>query len=80
MKGFGFVEFFDIPTAESAVRNLQGYELNGRSIRLDYAEDFNDEERKIRHGTRGKGPGERRRGRLALSNHIMLQGILKVIT
>ena len=28
-RGFGFVEYHDIPTAESCVRNLGGTELNG---------------------------------------------------
>ena len=37
-RGFGFIEFFDIPTAESAIRNLSGSELNGRTIRIVFAE------------------------------------------
>ena len=37
-RGFGFVEFYDIPTAESAIRNLGGSELNGRVIRIVFAE------------------------------------------
>jgi cleavage stimulation factor subunit 2 len=32
-RGFGFIEFFDIPTAESAIRNLSGKDFNGRTIR-----------------------------------------------
>lgn len=32
-RGFGFIEFFDIPTAESAIRNLSGKEFKGRTIR-----------------------------------------------
>lgn len=39
-KGFGFCEFFDVATAESAFRNLNGTDLSGRNIRIDYAEDF----------------------------------------
>lgn len=31
------MEFYDIPTAESAIRNLGGSELNGRVIRIVYA-------------------------------------------
>lgn len=37
-RGFGFIEFHDIPTAESAVRNLNGSELGGRTIRITFAE------------------------------------------
>lgn len=39
-KGFGFCEFYDVATAESAFRNLSGHDINGRSIRIDFAEDF----------------------------------------
>lgn len=38
-KGFGFCEYFDIPTAASAQRNLNGHEINGRKIHVDFAED-----------------------------------------
>ncbi|KAH7619470.1 hypothetical protein Ndes2526B_g06444 [Nannochloris sp. 'desiccata'] len=37
-RGFGFVEFYDIPTAESCIRNLNGADLNGRTIRIVFAE------------------------------------------
>lgn len=37
-RGFGFIEFYDIPTAESAIRNLNGSELMGRSMRIVFAE------------------------------------------
>lgn len=47
-RGFGFIEFFDIPTAESAIRNLSGKDFKGRTIRIVYAEG---------------GPGEFRSGR-----------------
>lgn len=36
-KGFGFLEYGDIQTAQSAVRNLQGREINGRKLRIDLA-------------------------------------------
>lgn len=36
-KGYGFCEYADPQTAESAIRNLNGYELNGRSLRVDSA-------------------------------------------
>ena len=34
----GFVEFYDNETASSAVRNLNGYEMDGRVLRVDHAE------------------------------------------
>jgi len=37
-KGYGFCEYPDQETASSAVRNLNNYEVNGRQIRVDYAE------------------------------------------
>ena len=42
-KGFGFCEYHDVATAQSAQRNLNGHELNGRHIRVDFAEDKKDE-------------------------------------
>ena len=38
-KGFGFCEFHDVPTAESAVRNLNGRDLGGRTLRVDFADE-----------------------------------------
>ncbi|KXJ24390.1 cleavage stimulation factor subunit 2 [Exaiptasia diaphana] len=36
-KGYGFCEYKDQETALSAMRNLNGYELNGRALRVDSA-------------------------------------------
>lgn len=36
-KGYGFCEYQDQETALSAMRNLNGYELSGRSLRVDNA-------------------------------------------
>ena len=36
-KGFGFCEFQDHGSAENAMRNLNGYEINGRTLRVDSA-------------------------------------------
>ena len=36
-KGYGFCEYKDIETAQSAMRNLSNYELNGRNLRVDAA-------------------------------------------
>ena len=38
-KGYGFCEFRDPETAMSAMRNLNGTELNGRPLRVDFAEN-----------------------------------------
>ena len=36
-RGFGFCEYKDPQTANSAVRNLAGREVNGRPLRIDSA-------------------------------------------
>ena len=36
-KGYGFAEYPDVETANSALRNLNGYEIGGRSLRVDNA-------------------------------------------
>ncbi|KAI9227450.1 MAG: hypothetical protein DHS80DRAFT_24272 [Piptocephalis tieghemiana] len=38
-KGYGFIEYMDSDTASSAVRNLQGYEMGGRDLRVDFADN-----------------------------------------
>eukprot|EP00873_Tetraselmis_striata_P043294 jgi/Tetstr1/463558/TSEL_008437.t1 len=38
-KGYGFCEFYDTITAESAMRNLSSHEINGRTLRVDFADD-----------------------------------------
>ncbi|KAE9611378.1 putative RNA recognition motif domain, cleavage stimulation factor subunit 2, hinge [Lupinus albus] len=54
-KGYGFCEYKDEETALSARRNLQGYQINGRQLRVDFAENDkgNDRNRDQSHG----GPG-----------------------
>ena len=37
LKGFGFCEYMDLATAESAKRNLNGRDYNGRQLRVDFA-------------------------------------------
>ena len=37
-KGYAFCEYKDPETASSAVRNLNGQEINGRIIKVDYAD------------------------------------------
>jgi len=36
-KGYGFIEFADVQTADAAIRNMNGFELNGRALRVDSA-------------------------------------------
>merc|ERR1712048_489221 len=57
-RGFAFVRYPDKRDAEGAIDGLNGYELDGREIRVDYA----------RHerpplDSRGRGGGHRRGGR-----------------
>jgi cleavage stimulation factor subunit 2 len=37
-RGFAFCEYTDAETASSAIRNLNGYEINGRNLKVDYAD------------------------------------------
>lgn len=34
-KGFGFCEYHDADTAASAIRNLDGYDVGGRTLRVN---------------------------------------------
>lgn len=37
-RGFAFCEYSDIETASSAIRNLNGFDINGRGLKVDYAD------------------------------------------
>ncbi|KTW32669.1 uncharacterized protein T551_00154 [Pneumocystis jirovecii RU7] len=37
-KGYGFCEYPDVATASAAVRNLNNHDINGRQLRVDFAE------------------------------------------
>jgi cleavage stimulation factor subunit 2 len=54
-KGYGFCEYKDEETALSARRNLQSYEINGRQLRVDFAENDKGTD-KTRDQSQG-GPG-----------------------
>ncbi|KAJ3319489.1 hypothetical protein HDV06_006299 [Boothiomyces sp. JEL0866] len=41
-KGFGFCTFQDAETAASAIRNLNKYDINGRQLKVAYADNDND--------------------------------------
>ncbi|KAG2344975.1 RNA-binding domain-containing protein [Suillus weaverae] len=60
-KGFAYVEFSALEAAQTAHGQLQGYELDGRSLRLDYSQP-RDNAGGGRGGGRG-GFGDRGRGR-----------------
>ncbi|KAG2069990.1 RNA-binding domain-containing protein [Suillus decipiens] len=60
-KGFAYVEFSALEAAQAAYGQLQGYELDGRSLRLDYSQP-RDNAGGGRGGGRG-GFGDRGRGR-----------------
>ncbi|KAG2360175.1 hypothetical protein BDR07DRAFT_1472585 [Suillus spraguei] len=60
-KGFAYVEFSALEAAQTAYGQLQGYELDGRSLRLDYSQP-RDNAGGGRGGGRG-GFGDRGRGR-----------------
>lgn len=65
-KGYGFCEFHDVATASSAVRNLNKFDVSGRMLRVDYADEHMGEPRKRERGgdfrPGGGGGGERERG------------------
>lgn len=42
-KGYGFCTYSDHETAASAVRNLNNYDINGRTLRVDFAESDKDD-------------------------------------
>ncbi|KAF0895774.1 hypothetical protein E2562_016509 [Oryza meyeriana var. granulata] len=54
-KGYGFCEYKDEETALSARRNLQGYEINGRQLRVDFAENGRNADRNREKGRGGPG-------------------------
>ncbi|XP_067132737.1 cleavage stimulation factor subunit 2-like [Centruroides vittatus] len=58
-KGYGFCEYKDQDTALSAMRNLNGYEFNGRALRVDNAaSEKNKEELKNLQASLGGPPAE----------------------
>ncbi|KAJ8769404.1 hypothetical protein K2173_002724 [Erythroxylum novogranatense] len=54
-KGYGFCEYKDEETALSARRNLQGYVINGRQLRVDFAENDKNADRNREQGRAGPG-------------------------
>ncbi|KAL3827723.1 hypothetical protein ACJIZ3_016525 [Penstemon smallii] len=54
-KGYGFCEYKDEETALSARRNLQGYQINGRQLRVDFAENDKNADKNREQGRGGPG-------------------------
>ncbi|KAM3293765.1 hypothetical protein ACQJBY_036972 [Aegilops geniculata] len=54
-KGYGFCEYKDEETALSARRNLQGHDVNGRQLRVDFAENGRNTDRNREKGRGGPG-------------------------
>ena len=52
-KGYGFAEYLDTEMAQTAIRNLNGREFNGRVLRVDKASSQADELRMIHQQTGG---------------------------
>ena len=58
-KGYGFCEYQDIETAQSAMRNLNNYDFNGRPLRVGVAAgEQNKEELKSMQQAIGGPPME----------------------
>ncbi|KAJ3073222.1 hypothetical protein HDU98_001980 [Podochytrium sp. JEL0797] len=56
-KGFGFCTFSDSEIAASAVRNLNNFDIGGRQLRIDFAEnDTKDEPPPVRFDDRKSAP------------------------
>lgn len=58
-KGFGYVEFYSVDEAKAAYESMQGAEVAGRPVRLDYASERqpNDSPAGGRGGFGGRGRG-----------------------
>ncbi|KAM1151421.1 hypothetical protein TB2_033670 [Malus domestica] len=54
-KGYGFCEYKDEETALSARGNFQGYEINGRQLRVDFTENDKGTNRRRDQGRGGPG-------------------------
>ena len=54
-KGYAFVAYYDVPTAQNAVSSLSSVQLAGRPLRLGFAEDRPDKENPIDPSFHGHG-------------------------
>ena len=71
-KGYGFCEYKDQETALSAMRNLNGFELNGRALRVDSAASEKNREEM-------KGEQANFRGSRTTPSHFILRKPGKVL-
>ena len=58
LKGFGYVTFSSVEEATSAIGALQGADIGGRSVRLDYGRPRTNDDRP-RGGFNNRGRGDR---------------------
>lgn len=58
-QGYAFCEYYDRHSAESAVRNLNGADYQGRALRVDFAEEttVHTGDRRGKEERRGGGGG-----------------------
>jgi RNA recognition motif-containing protein len=61
-KGFGFVTFEDANSCQGAIDALNGFEFNGRTLKVNIAED-RAKKRDFSHGGGGGGGGNNNRRR-----------------
>mmetsp|Transcript_23144 Transcript_23144/g.34674 ORF Transcript_23144/g.34674 Transcript_23144/m.34674 type:complete len:225 (-) Transcript_23144:258-932(-) len=54
-KGFGFIQYVDWRAGVLAIDNLNGYELNGRTLKVDHADYKNKEEQDLATTKRDEG-------------------------
>lgn len=55
-KGFGFLEYRDVDQAAAAVRNLNGHEIMGRSLKVDYSNDNSGGKSTQNHDNQQRAP------------------------
>ena len=62
-RGFAFVEFTDEASALHAIEKFDGYELQGRTLRVNMAEEQRDRSRSFGGGSFGDNRGPKGRGK-----------------
>ncbi|KAJ7565413.1 hypothetical protein O6H91_02G059300 [Diphasiastrum complanatum] len=67
-RGFGFVYMNSPEDAEVAIRNLDGKEIGGRQIRVNYQESAEERSKRLARGGGGYGDGNRNANKLFVAN------------
>ena len=60
-KGYAFCEYSDEMAARRAVQTLDGYEINGRSLRVDFSSNFSDSNPEVAAASSGGDSSRRQR-------------------